>query len=249
MSYQGLIAETVQFTGHNGDKGEAYYARPSRAGKFPGVVVIMHLPGWDEWIIETTRKLAHHGYAAIAPHLYFRESPGSPDDVGARVRAAGGVADNQVVGDVAGSIAYLRAQPNATGKIGVIGFCSGGRHTYLVACQLSGIDAAVDCWGGNVIVDDPKLLNAKRPVAPIDLTEKMTAPLLGLFGNDDENPNRDQVNRTEAKLKALGKNYEFHRYDGAGHAFFNHARVAYRAEQAADGWKKVFAFFNKNLAG
>ena len=152
------------------------------------------------------------------------------------------------MGDVAASMAYLRAQPNSNGKIGVIGFCSGGRHTYLVGCRLQGIDALVDCWGGNVIVDDPKALNAKRPVAPIDLTDKMTAPLLGLFGNDDENPTADQVNRTEAVLKKLGKNYEFHRYDGAGHAFFNHARApAYRAEQAADGWKKVFAFFKKHL--
>ena len=113
---------------------------------------------------------------------------------------------------------------------------------------MQGINALVDCWGGNVVVDDPKALNAKRPVAPIDLTDKMTAPLLGLFGNDDENPNADQVNRTEAVLKKLGKNYEFHRYDGAGHAFFNHSRAAaYRAEQAADGWKKVFAFFKKHL--
>ena len=68
----------------------------------------MHLPGWDEWIIEVTRKFAHHGYAAIAPHLYFREGPGSPDDIGARVRAAGGVADAQVVGDNVGAAAYLR---------------------------------------------------------------------------------------------------------------------------------------------
>lgn len=249
MSYPGLIAETIKFKGHNGDEGDAYYARPSAPGKVPGVVVIMHMPGWDEWIIETTRKLAHHGFAAIAPHLYFREGTGSPDDLGARVRAAGGVSDESVVGDAAGAMAYLRAQSNSNGKIGVMGFCSGGRHTYLIGCRLPNISALVDCWGGNVVVDDPKALNDKRPVAPIDLTEKMTAPLLGLFGNDDENPNADQVNRTEAVLKKLGKNYQFHRYDGAGHAFFNYSRgPAYRAEAAADGWKKVFAFLNKNLA-
>src|SRR5690349_19417507 len=246
--YRALQAETVKFRGHNGDQGEAYFAEPSAAGNYPGIVVIHHLPGWDEWIMEVVRKLAHHAYAAISPHLYFREGSDSPDDIGARVRAAGGVADAQVVGDVAGAIAYLRAQPNASRKIGVIGFCSGGRHTYLAACTLSGIDAAVDCWGGNVIVDDSKQLNAKRPVAPIDLTDKMRCPLLGVFGNDDENPNRDQVNRTEAVLRKLGKTYEFHRYDGAGHAFFNAARPAYRPEQALDGWNKVFAFFRKHLA-
>src|ERR1044071_7823316 len=146
MSYEGLQAEVVSFKAHNGDNGEAYYARPTRAGKVPGIVVIMHLPGWDEWIIEVPRKFAHHGYAAIAPQLYFREGPGSPDDIGARVRAAGGVPDAQVMGDVAGSIAYLKAQPNSNGKIGVIGFCSGGRHTYLAGCKLQGINALVDCW-------------------------------------------------------------------------------------------------------
>jgi carboxymethylenebutenolidase len=248
MSYQGLVAETVAFRGHSGDQGEAYYARPSRSEKVPGVVLIHHMPGWDEWITEAVRKLAHHGFATIAPHLYFREGPGSPDDVGARVRAAGGVADEQVLGDVKGAADYLRAQSNSNGKVGVIGFCSGGRHAYLAGCKLSDFDAIVDCWGGNVVVDDPKALNAKRPVAPIDLTQNLKAPLLGLFGNEDENPNADQVNRTEAVLKKLGKTYEFHRYDGAGHAFFNAARVSYRPEQAADGWAKVFAFYNKHLA-
>ena len=100
-----------------------------------------------------------------------------------------------MVGDVAGAIAFLRAQPNSTGKVGVIGFCSGGRHAYLCACQLAGVDAAIDCWGGNVIADDKSQLNANRPVAPIDLTEGLRCPLLGVFGNDDENPNADQVNR------------------------------------------------------
>lgn len=247
MTYPGLIAETVAFQGHNGDKGEAYYARPTGMGKVPGVVMIHHLPGWDEWICEATRKLAHHGFAVITPHLYFREGPGSPDDIGARVRAAGGVADEQVIGDVKAAAAYLRAQPNSNGKIGTMGYCSGGRHAFLAACRAPELDALVDCWGGNVIVDDPKALNAKRPIAPIDLADKINCPILGLFGNDDENPTADQVNRTEAVLKKLGKDYTFHRYDGAGHAFFNTTRISYRPEQAADGWTKVFAFLHKHL--
>jgi carboxymethylenebutenolidase len=248
MTYPSLLAETVSFRGHNGDQGEAYLARPTHPGKFPGVVVIHHMPGWDEWITEVVRKFAHHGFAAISPHLYFRDGPGNPDDIGARVRAAGGVPDDQVVGDVAGAMAFLRAQQNHNGKIGVIGFCSGGRHAYLCACRIADLDAVVDCWGGNVVVDDKSQLNAKRPAAPIDLTEQLRAPLLGIFGNDDQNPNADQVNRTEATLKRLGKTYEFHRYDGAGHAFFNTSRSAHRPEQAADGWGKVFAFLRKHLA-
>ena len=246
--YQAMLAETVTFHGHRNDLGEAYYARPLGSGPFPGVVIIHHMPGWDEWIKEVPRKFAHHGFLSIAPHLYFREGPGDPDDVGARVRAAGGVADEQVIGDVSASMAFLRRQPISNGKVAVMGFCSGGRHAYLVGCRLANVDAVVDCWGGNVIVDDPSLLNDKRPQAPIELTEQLRAPLIGIFGNEDPNPSPDQVNRTEAALKKLGKTYEFHRYDRAGHGFFAINRPAYRPEQATDGWNKVLAFLKKHLA-
>ena len=94
-----------------------------------------------------------------------------------------------------------------------------------------------------------RTLTPKRPVAPIDLSENISAPLLGLFGNDDKNPSPADVNRTEEVLKRLGKTYEFHRYDGAGHAFFDAYRPSYRAEQATDGWNKVIAFFSKHLGG
>ncbi len=245
--YEGMLAESVAVRGHNGDDVAAYYARPLGAGPFPGVVVIHHMPGWDEWTREVVRKFAQHGYAAISPHLYSRLGPGSPDDVAARARAAGGVADDHVVGDVAEAMQFLRAQPYANGKVGVIGFCSGGRHAYLVACRLPDVDAAVDCWGGNVIVDDPAQLNEKRPVAPIDLTPDLACPLLGIFGNEDHNPTVDQVNRTEEALRRHGKTYEFHRYDGAGHGFFAVDRPAYRPEQATDGWAKVFAFYEQHL--
>jgi carboxymethylenebutenolidase len=248
MTYEGMIAESVTIRGNNGDVIDAYYARPLGAGPFPGVVVIHHAPGWDEWCKEVTRKFAHRGYAAIDPNLYHRAGTGSPDDVAARVRAEGGVPDDQVMGDVQGAMDFLRAQPYANGKVGVIGFCSGGRHTYLAACRIPGVDAAVDCWGGGVIVDDPSQLTDKRPVAPIDLTEQMSAPLLGIFGNEDRNPSPEQVDRTEEVLKRLGKTYEFHRYDGAGHGFFAADRPAYRPEQAVDGWRKVFDFYGRYLA-
>src|SRR5487761_942839 len=162
MTYEGQIGETITVAGHKGEEIEAYYARPLGAGPFPGVVVIHHAPGWDEWCKEVARKFAHHGYAAIDPNLYHRAGPGTPDDQAARARAAGGSPDDVVMGDVAGCMQFLRAQPYASGKIGVIGFCSGGRHTFLAACTLPGIDAAVDCWGGNVVVDDPGQLTPAR---------------------------------------------------------------------------------------
>ena len=134
------------------------------------------------------------------------------------------------------------------GKVGLIGFCSGGRHVYLAAGSLPGVDAVVDCWGGNKFGDEKATDKTKRPVPPIELTEKITAPLLGIYGNDDKNPSPENVNRTEERLKKAGKNYEFHRYDGAAHGFFNVPKPAYRPEQATDAWKKIFAFFNARLS-
>lgn len=247
MSYLGMVTQVVPFTANDGELGQAYYARPATQQTVGGVVLIHHMPGWDDWIQEATRKLAHFGFAAIAPDLYFRERPGSPDDCAARARAKGGVSDDQVMGDVAGAMAFLRAQSNSNGKVGVMGFCSGGRHTYLAACRLERIDAAVDCWGGRVIVENPADITPARPVPPIELSAGLSCPLLGIFGNEDANPNPKQVDATEAVLKQLGKTYEFHRYDGAGHGFFAADRPAYRPEQATDGWRKVIDFLDRTI--
>lgn len=201
MAFRGIHAEMVSFQGFNRDLGEAYYAYPTGSGRFPGVVVIHHFPGWDEWTTEVARKFAHHGYAAIAPNLYFRLGDGASEEVVARARAAGGMPDDQVIDDLTGAVEFLRAQRNSNGKVAVIGFCSGGRQAYLAACRIARIDAAVDCWGGNVVVDDPSKLPSTQPVAPIDVTGAIRCPLLGLFGNEDSNPSPDHVNRTEAALK------------------------------------------------
>ncbi|MCA9829103.1 MAG: dienelactone hydrolase family protein [Dehalococcoidia bacterium] len=245
--YEGMIAETTKVQGHNGDWVTAYVARPLGPGPFPGVVMVHHMPGWDEWYKEATRKFAHHGYAAIAPDLYCRAGSGSPDDVAAKVRADGGVPDDQVVGDLAGAARFLRALPNVNGKVGIFGTCSGGRHGVLAASRTTEFDALADLWGGGVVMAEADL-TPKRPVAPIDYTKDLSCPILGLFGNDDRAPTAEQVDIHEAELKKLGKAYEFHRYDGAGHGFFyHHAPAMYRAEQAVDGWKKVFDFFSRNL--
>jgi carboxymethylenebutenolidase len=152
------------------------------------------------------------------------------------------------VADAAGSLEYLRGQPAGNGKVGLFGTCSGGRHAYLTACRLDNIDAVVDCWGGGVIAKDEDL-SPLTPVAPADLTRQLEAPLLGLFGNDDHNPTRADVDALEAILQSMGKDYEFHRYAGAGHGFFYHNRPsAYRAEAAVDGWSKVWSFLERTLS-
>ena len=247
--YEGMIAETVTVDGHRGDAIHAYFARPTGPGPFPGIVLLHHMPGWDEWYKEAARKFAWHGYATVAPDLYCRAGHGTPEDVAAMVRAAGGVPDDQVVGDAAGSAAFLRALPTSNGKVGVIGSCSGGRHAYLAACRSGAFDAVVDLWGGGVVAP-PDQLTESRPVAPLDYTELLGCPILGLFGEDDVSPTPAQVATHEQELERLGKAYEFHMYPGAGHGFFYHDRpAAYRAEQAVDGWAKVFDFFGRTLAG
>src|SRR5882757_9322879 len=141
-----LRAETITIKGHDGDEIEAYLARPLHDAPRGGVVVIHHMPGYDEATKEMVRKLAAHGYAALCPNLYSREAPGAdPDDAAATVRAAGGVPDERLVGDVDGAARHLNSLDGANGKIGVIGHCSGGRQTFLAACSLE-IDAAVDCY-------------------------------------------------------------------------------------------------------
>jgi carboxymethylenebutenolidase len=246
MAYEGMIAETISISGHNGDTISAYVARPLGAGPFPGVVLIHHNPGWDEFYREMTRKFAHHGYAAISHNLFHRAGEGRSDDVAAKVRAEGGIPDAQAIGDTEGAVKWLRAQPWLTGKVGVIGSCSGGRLAFLYACHTKRIDAVVELWGGRVVMKKEEL-TPKMPVAPIEYTKNLACPILGLFGNEDAAPTPEQVNQHEAELKKHGKEYEFHRYDGAGHGFFYYDRPMYRVEQALDGWKKVFAFFEKHL--
>ena len=244
--YEGMLAETISVRGHNGDMINAYFARPLGAGPVPGVVVVHHMPGWDEWYREAARRFAHHGYAAISPDLYFRAGHGTPEDVASKVRGDGGVPDDQVVGDLEGSMRYLRSLPYLNANVGIFGTCSAGRQTFLTVCRVQGFDAAVDCWGGNVVMSKEQL-TAKQPVAPIDYTKDLSCPLLGLFGEDDTSPPPDQVATHEEELKKHGKNYEFHMYPDAGHGFFYYHRPMYRQEQAVDGWDKIFTFFGKHL--
>lgn len=244
--YEGMLTETITLQGAQGDTINAYFARPLGPGPFPGMVVIHHMPGWDEWYREATRKFAHHGYLALSPNLYARTGHGAPDDVAAAVRAEGGVPDDQAVGDIAGAMQMLRSQPYSNGKVGVFGTCSGGRHAYLAACRVPGFDAVVDCWGGGVVMAESDL-TPKRPVAPLDYTADLPCPILGIFGEDDHSPTPEQVAVQEEALKRHGKNYEFHMYAGAGHGFFYWDRAAYRQEQAVDGWQKIFAFLEKYL--
>jgi carboxymethylenebutenolidase len=241
-----LLAETIMITGNNGEEIEAYSARALDEAPRGGVVVIHHMPGYDAQTKEIARNFAAHGYNAVVPNLYWREAPGaSPDDAAATARANGGVPDDRLVGDVAGATAYLKGLGNSNGKVGVIGYCSGGRQSFLAAVSLD-LDAAVDCYGAFIVGEIPEGMPLK--VTPIvDKTPSLSCPLLGLFGEEDSYPSPAQVAELEEALKANGKTYEFHSYPNAGHAFFAVNRPAYRVEAANDGWEKIFTFYGKYL--
>jgi carboxymethylenebutenolidase len=242
-----MRAETVEITGHGQDAVEAYLAQPLDAAAVGGVVVIHHMPGYDEQTKEITRSFAAHGYLAICPNLYTREAPGaSPDDAAAAARAAGGVPDDRLVGDVGAAAAYLRSFQSSNGKVATIGYCSGGRQSFLAACHLD-LQAAVDCYGAFVTKPTP----AEFPLnveAIVDQAPNLSCPLLGLFGVEDQNPSPEEVADLEKALVAAGKTFEFHSYDGAGHAFFATNRPSYRPEAANDGWERIWEFFGRHLA-
>jgi carboxymethylenebutenolidase len=242
-----LTAEMIPLTGHGGDPIEAYLVCPADGVRRGGVVQIHHLPGFDRGTKEITRRFAVLGYDAICPNLFYREAPDAdPDDAAAAARARGGVPDERLVGDVAAAAAYLRALPTSNGKVGVLGHCSGGRQAVLAACRVR-LDAAVDCYGAFVAADPPGNYPV-RVTSLVDLLRDLGAPLLGLFGNDDVNPSPAEVDKLESILRSHGKDFEFHRYDGAGHAFFAVDRPAYRVEAAVDGWQRIAAFFDRHLS-
>ncbi len=245
---EALSAHDVMITGHEQAQINAYQALPAGDAPKGGVLVIHHLPGWDSGTKEITRRFAAFGYNAICPNLYARQGLDvDPDDAAAATREAGGVPDDQFVGDADGAIKALRGLPTSNGKVGVIGYCSGGRHAFLTAVSLP-VDAVVDCYGAFVTGRPPEGFPLKATPL-LDRTPQLHCPLLGLFGNEDQFPSPEQVDELEAALKAAGKTYEFHRYDGAGHAFFSVDRPAYRPEAAVDGWRHIFDWFGRFLAG
>src|SRR6266581_3499800 len=132
-SHQGVHAEITTFAAGQGDLIHAYVAHPEGDGPFPGIVLVHHLPGWDELYQEFARRFANHGYNVICPDMYCREGHGAADDIAAKVRAAGGIADDQVLADAEAASRLQKSLPTSNGKVGIIGTCSGGRHSVMVA--------------------------------------------------------------------------------------------------------------------
>jgi len=227
--------DTIQ---QDGGDMRCYVALPS-ATPAPIVIVIQHAGGVDQFVQAMTDRIADGGFVGVAPDLYHREAPGSSDDPMTRM---GRLRDRNIIADVAAAIAHAESLPEARGdRIGITGFCMGGRVAYLMATQEPRLGAAVVFYGGNIM----------QPWgdghAPFDESAKIGAPILGLFGADDGNPNPEDVRKIDAELTRLGKPHEFHSYAGAGHAFMNEGRPSHREDAAADAWRRCLAWFEQHL--
>ena len=225
---------TVHVDGH---QMWAYTSIPDSPGPHPGVAVCHH--GYlDEWVQDIARRVSQAGYAVVCPDLHHRVDP-EVNDMGTKVRE---LRDENAIRDVSAAIELLRRHPQVRGdRMGIMGFCLGGRTSYLLATANPALKAAAAFYPGNTMVawgDGP---------SPFDRTSGIGCPLLGFFGEDDANPTPDDMRKLDAELTRLGKAHEFHSYPGAGHSFQWNGTDDYRPEAATDSWDKLMAWFQRHL--
>ena len=215
-----------------------YLSLPESGGPVPGIVVIHGQSGLEEFIQETTRMLAHQGYAAVAPDLFHRDGPNCKDD-GPTRRAR--LRDATIIKDVNAAIRRLKNHKQVDGaRLGIVGFCMGGRVVYLAAAASPDLKAGVMYYGGNTMTamgDGP---------SPFERTREIHCPIQGHFGEDDGNPSPADMRKLDAELTRWGKVHEFHSYAGAAHAFANTGSASYRPDAAAASWPRTFDFFRRN---
>jgi carboxymethylenebutenolidase len=228
--------ETLQIDGEM----RAYVAVPAGAGPFPAVVVAQHAGGVDQFIQAMTDRFAEAGFVAIAPDLYHREDPNSADDA---MRRMSRLRDTNIERDMNAALSHLKAMPDVrANRIGVTGFCMGGRVAYMMAARQPELKAAVVFYGGHI-------MNAwGEGPTPFSQTDAIGCPVLGLFGKLDGNPNPEDVAKIDAELTRLGKTHAFHSYDGVGHAFMSEGRPGYVPETAAEAWAQCVTWFGRHLA-
>jgi carboxymethylenebutenolidase len=234
----------IQYPSQDSTQINAYLSRPAAAGRYPGVVVIKEAFGLIDHTQDVVRRFAEQGYIAVAPDMYAREGSPDPSNMDSVFKTMFSVPDTQAVADLEGAITYIKRLPDSHGKVGAIGFCSGGRYTLILGCKSTNLDAAVDSAGGFIMQDQH---TPQRPVSPIDMIPTLSCPLLGLFGEEDPNPSPAQAARMQEELDKHGKTYEFRMYRNAGHAFFADYRPSYRAAAAQDMWHRVLVFYDQYL--
>ncbi len=239
---QGLLAGEVTIP--VGDfKMPAYRAQPAGAKNPPVVLVISEIFGVHEHIADVARRFAKQGYLAIAPELFVRQGDAGAYGEIAKLMSEviAKVPDAQVMGDIDATVAWARAQGGDVARLGITGFCWGGRITWLYAAHNPAIKAGV-AWYGRLVGASTPL----TPQHPVDLAGKLNGPVLGLYGGQDSGIPLDTVDKMKAALSqgsAAAKRSEFHVYADAPHAFHADYRPSYRQDAAEDGWKRCLAWF------
>ena len=224
-----------------GQEMDLYASVPSGAGPFPAIVVAHPASGVGEFTQSIADRLAEAGYAAVAPNRFHRV----PAEALAGGRAAGQfLNDVETVADMNATVDFLRQHPAIDAdRIGIIGFCSGGRIAWLSAATNSHYRAAVPYYGGNIMATV-----GNATAAPFDLAEGINCPVLFHFGEVDANPSQDDMRKLDAELTRLGKQHDFRTYPGAGHAFLDHTQPHRYQEAAAQAsWPVTLEFFATHL--
>jgi carboxymethylenebutenolidase len=246
-----LAAEELTFAGAGGTAINGYLARPLAAGSYPGVIVIHEASGLIDHVRDVCNRFAKLGYVALGVDLYTREGgPPPKGDLQAMFERLFAMSDATAIGDLEGAADHLRSREDASGKVGCIGFCMGGRYTLLLACASDRLNAAVDCWGGFIDQATPEERSTPaRPVPPLDLAERLHCPLLAAVGAEDFNPSPEHAAQLRERAGASGQEVNVDVYEGAGHAFFADYRPTYRPQPAALLWERVAPFLERHLQG
>ena len=218
-----------------------YLSQPEGPGLFPAMVVIQNQDGVGEFTQAMTRRIAEAGYVGIAPELYHREGePKTPEEVANFKHTR---RDANVINDINATVTFLRGCAAAdTSRLGIVGFCMGGRIAFLMAAASQSFKAAVDFYGGGVYSKW-----GDRP-APSELVANVSCPVQGHFGELDKNPPPDEMRKLDAELTRLGKQHEFFFYAGAPHGFNRQGWDGYRPEADATSWARTLEFFKKHLS-
>ena len=239
---QGLTAGEVQIPS-GGTQVPAYRAMPATGTTFPVVLVVQEIFGVHEHIKDVCRRFAKLGYLAIAPELYVRQGDVSKmtDNKEIFAKVVNFVPDAQVMGDLDATLAWAGKNRGNLDKVGITGFCWGGRVVWMYVAHNPKVKAGV-AWYGRVAGDKTDM----TPSHPVDVAGKINAPVLGLYGGADAGISNDSVDSMRAALKSANKPSMIHTYPDTPHAFHADYRPTYRKEQAEDGWKRATEWFKKN---
>jgi len=223
----------------DGQPMRVYLGVPEGAPRRAGLLVAQHGPGVDGFIQDAVNRLFRQGYVAAAPELFHRQ----PAEIKEGTSRVGLLKDDEIIADMNATLAHMKSIKGlAVGPIGIVGFCMGGRVSYLMAAANKEIKACTVFYGGNILKQWGSL------PSPFDRTRDINCPVIGFFGVEDTNPSPDDVKQIVAELTRLGKPHEFHSYNNAGHAFQNFLDAPRYRERPAHGtWGEMLAFFAQNL--